>query len=525
MNIKKLVKFSFLLISLLIIIITTINSVVLYQIKENNESKNNISKLVSFQEEMNSLSKDTMRTKNIKNLDSIKENFIKYEKEFEDIKHSFILNDQNDFIDNFIQDIHKDKIIFKNLELLFKNEIDIENAFDKMYGLQKEKIKLIDKFNVKSPIEKSLRNQLEVKILNTKNLSLVKHFGDIKYYSKETLYQYRDIKSLERWLNKIYIVNETYHNKSIQNYINTVKEIGSYTIRIKNIELEEAKLINDILEIISLNKEVNLEIINDIDKLSTYFINFIYLTVLILLILTIAFIMVVAYKVNKNVGLSVDEIETKVQNGLKEIKLLNDEIETTQQEVVFTMGAIGEQRSKETGNHVKRVAKYSKLLALYYGLDKKEAEMLKQASPMHDIGKIAIPDNILNKPGRFTPQERTIMDTHVSLGYDMLKGSSRPLLQIAAIVAHEHHEKWDGTGYPNRKKGKDIHIYGRITALADVFDALGSSRVYKEAWSDEKIFNLFKQERGKHFEPKLIDIFFDNLDEFLVIRDNLRDKF
>ncbi len=212
-----------------------------------------------------------------------------------------------------------------------------------------------------------------------------------------------------------------------------------------------------------------------------------------------------------------------MNHALEEITLLNKEIEDTQREVVFTMGAIGESRSKETGNHVKRVAEYSKLLALYYGLDESEAEMLRQASPMHDIGKVAIPDAVLNKPGRFDEHERRIMDTHAALGYEMLKHSARPLLLMAATVANEHHEKWDGSGYPRALRGEEIHIYGRITALADVFDALGSDRVYKKAWEDARIFTLFKEERGKHFDPTLIDIFFDHLEEFLVIRDRLKD--
>lgn len=212
-----------------------------------------------------------------------------------------------------------------------------------------------------------------------------------------------------------------------------------------------------------------------------------------------------------------------LQRKFDEVAILQREIEETQREVVFTMGAIGESRSKETGNHVKRVAEYSKLLALYYGLDEKEAEMLKQASPMHDIGKVAIPDAILNKPGRFDEAERKIMETHAEIGYEMLKMSSRPLLKMAATIAYEHHEKYNGEGYPNKLKGEEIHIYGRITALADVFDALGSDRVYKKGWDDEKIFNLFREERGEHFDPKLIDIFFDNLDQFLAIRDSLRD--
>ncbi len=199
------------------------------------------------------------------------------------------------------------------------------------------------------------------------------------------------------------------------------------------------------------------------------------------------------------------------------------EIEETQKEVVFTMGAIGESRSKETGNHVKRVAEYSSLLALYYGLSEKDAEMLRQASPMHDIGKIAIPDAILNKAGRLDEEERKIMDKHVIYGYDMLKYSTRPLLKTASIVALEHHEKWDGTGYPNGLKEEEIHIFGRITAVADVFDALGSDRVYKKAWNDEEIFELFRNEKGKHFDPTLIDIFFDNLEKFLAIRDTFKD--
>jgi len=213
----------------------------------------------------------------------------------------------------------------------------------------------------------------------------------------------------------------------------------------------------------------------------------------------------------------------QISKSSKEIQLLNDEIEDTQKEVVFTMGAIGESRSKETGNHVKRVAQYSKLLALYYGLSQEEAELLKQASPMHDIGKVAIPDSILNKPGRFNDEERVVMDTHAKLGFDMLKNSHRELLQLAATVAYEHHEKWDGSGYPRGLQGENIHIAGRITALADVFDALGSERVYKKAWEDERIFNLFKEERGKHFDPKLVDIFFENLDEFLKIREQFKD--
>ncbi len=116
------------------------------------------------------------------------------------------------------------------------------------------------------------------------------------------------------------------------------------------------------------------------------------------------------------------------------------------------------------------------------------------------------------------------MNTHAKLGYEMLKHSDRPLLKTAAIVSFQHHEKWDGSGYPNGLKEEEIHIFGRITALADVFDALGSDRCYKKAWEDDRIFKLFKEERAKHFDPKLVDIFFEHLEEFLKIRDTFKDK-
>jgi response regulator RpfG family c-di-GMP phosphodiesterase len=202
---------------------------------------------------------------------------------------------------------------------------------------------------------------------------------------------------------------------------------------------------------------------------------------------------------------------------------LNEEIEDTQKEVIYRMGAIGETRSKETGNHVKRVAEYSRLLALKYGLPTKEAELIKQASPMHDIGKVGIPDSILQKPGKHTPEEWEIMKTHARIGYDMLSDSRRPIMTVAATVALEHHEKWNGSGYPQGLKGEDIHIYGRITALADVFDALGSDRCYKKAWRLDDILDLLKREKGEHFDPDLVDLLLDNLSEFLAIRDSLVD--
>ncbi len=223
-----------------------------------------------------------------------------------------------------------------------------------------------------------------------------------------------------------------------------------------------------------------------------------------------------------------DKIQRKDYNELKikydEIENLNVEIENTQKEVVFTMGTMGEFRSHETGLHVRRVALYSKILAKYYGLGARETDLLFHAAPMHDIGKIAIPDAILNKPGKLTADEFEIMKNHAQLGYEMINDSDRPLLVTAAIVAHEHHEKWDGSGYPRGLREHEIHIYGRITALADVFDALGSKRVYKSGWGDEEIFAYLKEQSGKQFDPTLITIFFDNLDEILAVRDEMQDE-
>jgi len=207
------------------------------------------------------------------------------------------------------------------------------------------------------------------------------------------------------------------------------------------------------------------------------------------------------------------------QLNIEETLRLNQEIIDTQKEIIYTMGTIGETRSRETGLHVKRVAVYSELLASLYGFEKEEAELLKMASPMHDIGKIAIPDNILNKTTELDDEEWEVMKTHSMLGYEMLKSSNRPIMKAAAIVAKEHHEKWDGSGYPEGKSGDDIHIYGRITALADVYDALGHDRVYKKAWKIEDILTLLREGRGNHFDPALIDIFFENIDTFLEAKE------
>ncbi|MHA6260079.1 HD domain-containing phosphohydrolase [Sporosarcina sp. CAU 1771] len=206
-----------------------------------------------------------------------------------------------------------------------------------------------------------------------------------------------------------------------------------------------------------------------------------------------------------------------------ESSILRNELIETQREIIEIMGEIGESRSQETGNHVRRVASYSYLLATLYGLPKEEAMQLKLASPMHDIGKVAIPDRILLKPGKLTDEEFEAMKKHSEIGYNVFKHSQRDLLRVAATIAHEHHERWDGTGYPNKLVGEEIHIWGRITAIADVFDALGSERVYKKAWSIEKILAYMIEQRARQFDPELIDLFLLHSDQFIQIRDQYND--
>lgn len=212
-----------------------------------------------------------------------------------------------------------------------------------------------------------------------------------------------------------------------------------------------------------------------------------------------------------------------ISHNVTELFDLNEEIWQTQHEMLSLLGEVGESRSQETGNHVRRVAKYAKLLGELCGLEEEQTRLLYSASPMHDIGKIGIPDAILLKPGKLDTQEYEVMKKHSLIGYDILKQSNRPLLKAAAIIACEHHEKWDGTGYPNGIAGDAIHIYGRITALADVFDALSCERVYKKAWPMEKIIEFVINERGKHFDPTLVDMFMANIDRFVAIATEFKD--
>ncbi|WP_415397665.1 HD domain-containing phosphohydrolase [Sulfurimonas sp. CS5] len=201
----------------------------------------------------------------------------------------------------------------------------------------------------------------------------------------------------------------------------------------------------------------------------------------------------------------------------KEIELQND-IVATQEEVLHTLGELGEWRSKETGDHVNRVSLISELLAKAYGSTDEDVALLKMASPMHDIGKVIIPDAILLKPGKLTLEEFEIMKNHTTFGWEIFNKSKHQLLQAAALISYQHHEKWDGTGYPRGLSGEEIHVFGRITAIADVFDALTNDRVYKKAWSIEDTIQYIISQKGTAFEPKLVDLLIKNLDEVLKIK-------
>ena len=204
---------------------------------------------------------------------------------------------------------------------------------------------------------------------------------------------------------------------------------------------------------------------------------------------------------------------------------LNELLADNQREIIYRIGEIVETRSRESGLHVKRVALYCELLARLLGMSEEKTELLKRASPLHDIGKIGIPDAVLHKPGKLDAAEWEIMKTHARIGYDMLQGSDIELFQVASQIALNHHEKWDGSGYPAGLTGEAIPLVGRITALVDVFDALGSDRCYKRAWPLERILALIQEERGRHFDPSLVDLMLAHLDDFLEIRDTYRDEY
>lgn len=214
-----------------------------------------------------------------------------------------------------------------------------------------------------------------------------------------------------------------------------------------------------------------------------------------------------------------------ILHNVTELFKMQQELEDVQKEVLYAMGTISEGRSRETGNHIKRVAEFTALLASLYGLDKKEVELLKIASPMHDIGKLAIPDAILNKPGKLTDEEFEIMKTHAQKGYEMLAFSDRKILKTAAQIALSHHEWWNGNGYPNKLSGENIPLCGRIVAVADVFDALSHDRCYKKAWHINEVVAHLIKNKDVQFEGKIVDLLVGHIDDFIKIKEEYADKF
>jgi putative two-component system response regulator len=208
------------------------------------------------------------------------------------------------------------------------------------------------------------------------------------------------------------------------------------------------------------------------------------------------------------------KLEEKVQERTKEL-------ENIQVELIDRLVIASEYRDNDTGDHIKRIGLYAYELAKIIGLSENDSKLIEKASKMHDIGKIGIPDDILLKPGKLTPDEWEIMMSHSVKGGKIISGSKYELLKIAEQITLTHHEKWDGNGYPNKLKGEEIPLAGRITAICDVFDALLSKRPYKEAWDIKETIYEIQKGRGTHFDPELVDAFLSNLSIFL----NIREKF
>jgi putative two-component system response regulator len=207
-------------------------------------------------------------------------------------------------------------------------------------------------------------------------------------------------------------------------------------------------------------------------------------------------------------------LKKEVANRLKEIKNLN-------KEMMYLAASIAEMKSKETGLHLKRVSSLSYLIAKKLDFSENEAQELKMASILHDIGKVAIPDHVLNKPEKLSQVEWEMMQKHAIFGYDMLKESDFELMHLAATISLEHHERWDGTGYPKGIKKEEISLVGRIVDVSDVFDSLLDKRVYKEAWSPEAVKSYFQDMSGKQFDPKITQILLEDFETFLETRNSL----
>jgi putative two-component system response regulator len=196
---------------------------------------------------------------------------------------------------------------------------------------------------------------------------------------------------------------------------------------------------------------------------------------------------------------------------------LSSSLKNAHLDTIFRLSVAAEYRDWDTAGHIRRISDYCVELARDLGVPPPDIEILRYASPMHDVGKIGVPDAILLKPAKLTPDERTIMEQHTTIGARILANSESEILRTSEVVAQTHHEKWDGSGYPNRLKGEDIPLFGRITAVADVFDALLSRRCYKPPLPPEKALQILKEGRGTHFDPAVIDAFFAKVDDHLAI--------
>ena len=213
------------------------------------------------------------------------------------------------------------------------------------------------------------------------------------------------------------------------------------------------------------------------------------------------------------------EAELKKKNS--ELEELNTEIESTLSETMMAIGEIEEARSNDVKNHTKRVSTLSGIIARDYGLSEEEIRLIELTSPLHDIGKIGISDAILLKPGKLTPQEYEVMKEHAELGHNILKHSKRIALKTAAMIAYGHHEKWNGTGYPQGLKAYEIPVFARIVAIVDVLDALLCQRIYKDAWSKEKVLEFIQGQKGKHFDPELVELVEQNFDRYAKVINDL----
>ena len=218
--------------------------------------------------------------------------------------------------------------------------------------------------------------------------------------------------------------------------------------------------------------------------------------------------------------------QVRDQNQILEekVRARTCELEETRQEAILRLGRAAEYRDNETGMHVIRMSRLSAKLAKKIGLPDEECQLILQASPMHDVGKIGIPDEILLKPGKLNEEEWVIMKKHSEIGAEILSGSRSAIMKMAESIALTHQERWDGSGYPNSLKGEEIPLAGRIVAICDVFDALTSKRYYKEAYSIEKSMGIIEQGSGKDFEPRLVEAFKEALQEMVRIVKELPDN-